>query len=783
MGPFGHKVPASVPESTVSAAPPLNPTKGLLLPAGSNALRVRAKAAPAVLTNTPNVVGILQALRRRWALALTLGLLGASVAASAVWMSQKALFTARTLLLVHSSQPVILSNIRNNQPDFANYQRTQIALVKSRFVLNAALRNPKVAALPVIQEKLDPVAWLEKEIQVDFGVAPEILRIALTGEDPEELKKIVDAVRMSYFTDIVSREKIDASKRLSKLQALFKDYDSGLQIKRNALKAVANNLGSKEAKSLEMTYEFGLKRLDGIRSELSKTQFDLLRAKMNLALEQNKINSVAANSGWNLFTGFPFEEIKENLSAVIIPESLLEEALKKHPNIVKHTRAIAESEAYIQDFESSATEDPKNTKDLAKQRRVLEKNKVELDDLRQKLRPELTVKLREQFIAEVRARIDVQKLSVAYLTGMEEMLVNDWTKSSNALAEFKANKLSAEDLREEIANSDSTAKNFANQINALEIELNAPDRVDLLEDAVAIPDSDSRVKKAGMAGAGVFVVIVLGVALLEFRKRLVNTVEDVVRGLEMPLMGTVPAIPENARRGMGTSGNEREMYWQSLLTESVDAARTMLLHMAQQESLKVVMVTSAVGGEGKTLLSCHLAASMARAGYRTVLVDCDLRRPAVHRLFNLPAEPGFSDLLRKQGDAAAMMQTGPLENLSILPAGHSDPAAFQALAQHQATEIFKSLKEQYDFVIVDSAPILAVADSLLIGQCVDGVVFSILRDVSRLPMVYNAYERLAALRVRILGAVVNGTAADYYRARYSYRAGSKDTPAQESNEE
>jgi capsular exopolysaccharide synthesis family protein len=200
--------------------------------------------------------------------------------------------------------------------------------------------------------------------------------------------------------------------------------------------------------------------------------------------------------------------------------------------------------------------------------------------------------------------------------------------------------------------------------------------------------------------------------------------------------------------------------------------------MAQQESHKVVMVTSAVCGEGKTLLSCHLAASLARAGYRTLLVDCDLRRPSVHKVLGISACPGFSDVLRGEMDVSAAVQEGPLENLWVMPAGYAEFAAFQALAQHRSKDIFKVLKEQYDFVVVDSAPVLAVADSLLIGQCVDSVVFSVLRDVSRLPTVYHAYERLATLKVHILGAVVNGTEADYYRARYAYREPSEDIQAQ-----
>jgi Mrp family chromosome partitioning ATPase len=108
-----------------------------------------------------------------------------------------------------------------------------------------------------------------------------------------------------------------------------------------------------------------------------------------------------------------------------------------------------------------------------------------------------------------------------------------------------------------------------------------------------------------------------------------------------------------------------------MLTESVDAVRTLLLHAAHNEGLRVVMVTSAVGGEGKTSLSCHLAASLARSGRKTLLVDGDMRNPSCHRMFEVELEPGLSELLRGETDAAEAIHSTPAATLSVLPAGQA----------------------------------------------------------------------------------------------------------------
>jgi succinoglycan biosynthesis transport protein ExoP len=236
----------------------------------------------------------------------------------------------------------------------------------------------------------------------------------------------------------------------------------------------------------------------------------------------------------------------------------------------------------------------------------------------------------------------------------------------------------------------------------------------------------------------------------------------------MKLMGTVPALPSRRQLRLMSSNGHGDVRWQNILTESVDAARTLLLHRAASQSLRMIMVTSAVGGEGKTSLSSHLAASLARAGRKTLLLDADLRNPAIHRLFGMDRSPGLCELLRGEVDVADAIQPTPATGLSLIPAGRCDEMALQGLAQNNFQKICEPLRAEFDFIVVDSAPVLPVADSLLVGQFVDGVILSILYDVSRFPKVYAAQERLEMLGIRMLGAVVSGTKVDDYGPDYQY---------------
>ena len=152
------------------------------------------------------------------------------------------------------------------------------------------------------------------------------------------------------------------------------------------------------------------------------------------------------------------------------------------------------------------------------------------------------------------------------------------------------------------------------------------------------------------------------------------------------------------------------------MLDSFDSIRTQLLRDDGAEAARVLLVTSAAAGEGKTTLAGHLASSLARAGRKTLLIDGDLRRPSVHQLFELPQQPGFSEVLLGEVEAADAVQNTPQDGLAVIAAGQWDREVMQALARDGLEGIFEKLREEFDFIIVDSHPVLSATDSLLIGQ-------------------------------------------------------------------
>jgi capsular exopolysaccharide synthesis family protein len=309
-------------------------------------------------------------------------------------------------------------------------------------------------------------------------------------------------------------------------------------------------------------------------------------------------------------------------------------------------------------------------------------------------------------------------------------------------------------LRGDIRNDTVMRDGIATQLNKLRMDLHSPPRIAVYQEAeLQKKDIRKQVLATVAAPIVVWMAVCMGLAWLEYRQRKIHTAGEVATGLGIRVVGAIPKLHNLERHLIGAGDLDMEGH---TILESINAIRTLLLHDAASQGTRVVMVTSAVEGEGKTTLAAHLASSLARAGRKTLLVDADLRQPAVHQLFELPLQPGFSEVLLGEVEVVDSVQATTLDGLSVITAGQWDREVILSLARDGVEGIFERLREEFDFIIVDSHPVLSATDSLLVGQQADAVLLSVMRQLSQMPRVYGAAQRLTALKIRVLGAVVNG---------------------------
>lgn len=195
--------------------------------------------------------------------------------------------------------------------------------------------------------------------------------------------------------------------------------------------------------------------------------------------------------------------------------------------------------------------------------------------------------------------------------------------------------------------------------------------------------------------------------------------------------------------------------------------------ICEKTGLKGIVMTSSLKGEGKTTTSSNLAVIMAKSGYRTLLVDTDLRKPKVNLTFGLNKNPGLSNLLSnpKLDMASAIIPFKEIENLSILCSGAIPNNPTELLNSNRMNELIAQFHDAYDFVIYDMPPVLMVTDALIVSKKVDGTLVIVREQVSEKRAVKRAKQLLDLADATILGVVYNGVHAkegDYYYYQYRY---------------
>jgi succinoglycan biosynthesis transport protein ExoP len=720
------------------------------------ALAHGSRPLPSALSSPPDAMGLIKALRRRWLLAILAGLtLSATCGIAAWYLTPPPSYTSSATLRVAMNPKRIMWNPQDNEGKPEAFQKTQLALITDRLILAHALAKPEVAKLATIQEQIrkqaDPEEWLKERLNAKFSGESEILEVSLSGPRAEDLKTIVNAVVQSYMTLIVDAERKERLVRLEQLKTLWERYQKDLKLKRKSLQELADSVGTNDHTALALAQQFKVAQMSTARSEQARVNSELIKTQMELKLLEN-----GSEDGSNPET--------------VVSDAAISSQVEQHPEV---SRLKVDVEQILQKYrEYDRLVRIKSDPALSALRKRHADVRSSLDGLRSKLREDYRQSLSSAGpagnVADRANDLNKLKASLSVWQGYKETLGAELENLQKEIRDLSRGGMDVEADREEIAIATEFARKVGSEVEYVQVELNAPDRVEVLAAAKTPRTKDEMRKiKAGGGGAlGSFVLVLLGVSFWEFRARRVDTADDVTNGLGLKLVGILPSVSAKVgRRGVQDATPQRRL--RSGLLESIDAARTMLLHASRTESIRVVMVTSAVPGEGKTSVACHLATSLARAGRKTLLIDGDLRRPDIHKLVSVPLAPGLCELLRGEVEIDEVVLETSASHLEVIPAGCCDGLALRALAsQDLLKSILGGLKDDYDFIIVDSAPVLPVTDTLLIGQDVDAVVFSVLRNVSRLPEVFTARERLTGLGVKVLGAVVNGIQGDDYKSKY-----------------
>jgi len=773
------------------------------LPAASSRLPAQVIVAPrevAVASPAPpssvNLRILLRGLARNWWLILLLWLVLVAPGIYLIYQYVQPSYVAIGMVKVESNQPDLFGPTAN---PFGNgseptYLSTEIESMRSNPVLELALTrdDPSIANYPMLKKSKDPKNDLRSKLVLQVVPNTHWIRVAIESTAPDEARDIVNAVINAYEEVTVSESvgtstanRVTAKKQLAKKIAEgFKAYKDGLEVK---IKAAKDNLrkyaenGNVEFAKPNISFKsddneqtpqpsFNAQSLEQFRTtkdHLMQTEFQIMELEARLSAKQTEAQQQTQLAGDS--PDYPNNaQLRDQVAQAFKhdPEvaSLIDQ-IKATTAELDHTKGIARRGA-----------DPAM---VAAQRHLTKLNeeytdlwRTKSEEIRQRLLVPTSASGAPELDAptEIKHKIEELRLKCRKLTELiNKFEVEKKHSHTDALeATFERDDLSRYYNMFDQVNRKLDTLEFSKDKAGIEIERTDP------AELPRVPNNNKRLRYMALLPVAVLFGVLGLFLLLEVRSERVGD-PDVLSSRVQSEVYALPPLPttRSARKLGGPMIDDQiERFIQRL-----DHLRFAVCGDQHGADLgRCVLVTSAVGGEGKTTLAAQLAARCGNAGISTLLIDADLRRAALCPLLDVPEGPGLSDVLEgaKTEDVVIPVQGGTFH---LLSAGTSVQDTSRILQGQNFPMLIAQLRQRYQLIFIDSPPVLPVPDALILGRWADGALLAARFEISRSPQVERARRQLDIAGIPVLGTVINGMrSSNAYYGRYSY-ARQRTSPA------
>ena len=686
--------------------------------------------------SSPNLI---LPILRRWYIVLITFLIICAIGIPAVWFLIKPAYAAVAAIRVAPVIPSILFKDSDSEgviPMYRNFVNTQADLIKSDQVLQRVADDLVDRKSGFFEGTAEPVARLRDAlIDGDITVATdrnsELIKIMMESRNPTEAAQIVDAFVKAYMAIEVSKEAKGGDHKLAVLESERKVLTGKLQQQRQTIRQMAEEYGSV---ALTGRQEMMLQRVASLQAELTKIQ----TRRITLEAQQQLLEQTNRQE--------------------IIPEKLLKmryEFINSNPTIQALSSNIIQLDQGL--IVAEQTLAPTNP-ELKRKIDLLEALKNRLEEKRQELGKTFDSMMTEELAKNRQGQLTNMKIESAQITDYEKRLEDMLAKENIETIELGRKHLAIQDQQEQLGLTKELYDTVRRRIQVLEMERKRPARISVAYNANIAPVRNKRIKYTaalifGSLAAGCFLAFVMGKADYSL-----YTPDDVAKRIGVRIIGTT------------TSTNYLDRL--ELPNQVANDYQTIRANLGLLDGGGIpnkLVITSAGIREGKTTFSINLATSLARSGKKVLLIDGDLRKPDVRRLLNLPKDSGgLQDVLcgRKFENAVHFVPSAGFDVLTANSRNTSD--IFEMLSPPQVGEYLNTISAKYDHVIIDTPPVLAFADALLWAKMADGVILTSFAGHTAEQDLRETLERLAQIKVKVLGTILHNVRVGYSYNRYGY---------------
>ncbi len=672
----------------------------------------------------------------------------------------------------------------------------EIEILKSRSIAERVAEELVARPLPVdgtadfsILEEPDDgqpltTAVVVSRLQEEFvRIVPlsqdvDFIEIVATSTNPEEAAEIARLYADKYleYNQISSRERMKVA--VDYLTGVTDDLFAELQTSENSLSGFRSDesVVAPEEEARQLLQQRAM--LEGLRVE-AESRLQAATAEVDVLEEQ--LNSILPGLATRLSSGggLTIERLGMRIAEL---EVELEEKLAKNPSLESDPSLDSDYVRQRDQVESLKAQ-------LAARARALVDNAGLSSSGESALSSEETI----ERITEIQGQLLVKRVEVRSQEARLKPLNENISSIESTLSRLPARDIQLSRLNRTVETRADLYIELLKKLQEARIaEQSELGYVEIVDNPV-VPSRSVRPRVPLNLALGALLGLLLGIAGAFVRNALDNKVRrpDDVRRLGLNMIGAIPNLSRVVKADFGgqkrvtLNGGRYDTALVSLLnplspiSEGYRRLRTNIQFSDPDRETRVIMVTSAEPGEGKTVTSSNLAVAFAQSGRRTVYVDADLRRASGHKVFGVNREPGLVEVLFDPANHRIESFRSGIDDLYIIPAGRSVPNPAEVLESLRMRDVLRMLRDEFDVVIVDTPPVLAVADALLLSRQTDACIMVCSANATNIHALETSAEMLRDVEAPVVGVVLNKldkNSSSGYSYGYSYQSYYGDRP-------